>query len=176
MKIEYVGKGYELSEKFKDIAAKKLSKLNKYFSDEPVAKVSVILGKLTYKTEITIYYGGKILRAEEAADSPYDSLDRLIPRLDGQIRKNKIVLDKKLKNLVSIPYEAEEATSQKPLIVKKKTYFLKPMTDDEAISELELLDESFYIYIDEATMKVKVAYRRNDGNVGIIECIQNELN
>lgn len=171
MRIEFVGKNYEVSDKFKAMAEKKLARLDKFFAEETDAKMAITHAKHTYKTELTIFVGGKIIRAEEISDSPFDNLDRIIPKIDGQIRKHRTVISKKYKDAViypdDLPLESDEPKLQ---IVKTKTFYLRPMNDEDAVSELELLDQSFYIYLDEATMKVKVAYKRNDGNIGIIFC------
>lgn len=167
MYIEFVGKNYEVSDKFKSVAEGKITKLDKYFRDDATAKISITLIKHTYKTELTINFGGRMIRAEEISESPFDSIDKLIPKIEGQIRKHRTQLANRLHD--EIPSE-EAALPEKKQVVKSKTYYLTPMTDQDAVSELEMLDEGFYIYLDESTCKVKVAYIRSDGNVGIIDC------
>lgn len=167
MYIEFVGKNYDVSDKFKTIADSKLARLDKFFRDDATARIVITLTKHTYKTELTINFGGRILRAEEISESPFDSIDKLIPKIEGQIRKHRTQLANRLHD--DAPAEDDEKPNRKQ-VVKSKTYYLTPMSDQDAIAELEMLDEGFYIYLDESTCKVKVVYMRSDGNVGIIDC------
>ncbi|HPD02411.1 MAG TPA: ribosome-associated translation inhibitor RaiA [Clostridia bacterium] len=166
MNIEFVGKNYDVSEKLKTISAIKLAKLDKYFKDDASARIVVTLIKHLYKSELTIFFGGRILRAEESSESPFDNLDQLVPKIEGQIRKYRTKLSNNLKEVPVV----DEVRETKKVVAKTKTYNLKAMPDEAAISELDLLDQGFYIYLDDATGKVKVAYNRKDGNVGIIIC------
>lgn len=96
MKIEIFGKNYNVSDSLKAITEKKCAKLDKYFHDdaEAVAKFIVTLEGGTYTTDMTIVYRSQTYRAEAESDSPFDNIDLVIPRLLGQIRKQKDIWGK----------------------------------------------------------------------------------
>ncbi len=171
MKIELLGKNYDVSEKLKEITAQKLSKLDKYFeSDETKAKVCFKKQASTLTTEVMLDYTGKFVRATASGDNPYDTLDLILPKLEGQIRKYRTRFDKHQKNVAyrqDATFMKEEAKSG--TIVKQKKFTLKPMTVEEAIEEMELLGHSFYVFKEVKSDTVQVLYLRKDGDFGLIE-------
>ncbi len=171
MKIEFLGKNYDMSDNLKDITAQKLSKLDKYFdSDETKAKVSFKKQASTLTTEIMLDYTGKLVRATASCDNAYDTLDLILPKLEGQIRKYRTRFDKHQKNTAyrqeSMFFAQEPKTG---CVVKQKKFSLKPMTVDEAIAEMELLGHSFYVFKEVKSDTVQVLYLRKDGDLGLIE-------
>ena len=96
MKIEIFGKNYNVSDLLKAITEKKCAKLDKYFHDDEdaVAKFIVTLEGGTYTTDMTVVYRSQTYRAEASSDTPFDNIDLVIPRLLGQIRKQKDIWGK----------------------------------------------------------------------------------
>lgn len=96
MKIEIFGKNYNVSDSLKAITEKKCAKLDKYFHDDEdtVAKFIVTLEGGTYTTDMTVVYRSQTYRAEASSDTPFDNIDLVIPRLLGQIRKQKDIWGK----------------------------------------------------------------------------------
>ena len=96
MKIGIFGKDYNVSDSLKAITEKKCSKLDKYFHDDDkaVASFVVTLEGGTYTTDMTVVYRTQTYRAEASSDSPFDNIDLVIPRLLGQIRKQKDIWGK----------------------------------------------------------------------------------
>ena len=174
MKINFFSKNYSVSEKLKDVTEKKLSKLDKYFKDEEVtAKVTFKSEKNSCVTEIMLDYNGKLVRATFASDNFYDNIDVILPKLEGQIRKHRTKFDKHSKNSAyneKVEFDSSEKVEiSKAELVKTKTFKLFPMTLKEAEDEMELLGHSFYVFLDAKTHTVQVLYRRNDGDIGLIE-------
>ena len=171
MKIELLGKNYEVSDKLKEITAQKLSKLDKYFEgDNAKAKVCFKKQANTLTTEVMLDYTGKFVRATANGDNPYDTLDVVLPKLEGQIRKYRTRFDQHQKNVAyrqDASFLLEEPKTAK--VVKQKRFALKPMTVNEAMEERELLGHSFYVFKDAKTDTVKVLYLRQDGDLGLIE-------
>ena len=92
--------------------------------------------------------------------------------MEGQIRKNKTKLKKQVKKseeFFNFDYEIAQDESDDNRIVKRKSFEMKPMNEEEAILELELVGHDFYIYRDDKTNDINVLYKRKDGNYGIIE-------
>ena len=171
MKIEIVGRNYDVGEKLKDVTAKKLSKLDKYFDEESKAKVSFKKEATTLTIEVMLDYAGRLVRATASGDNFYDGLDVVLPKLEGQIRKYRTRFDKHQKNsayLAAAEY-FKEAENKQSKVVKQKKFTLKPMTVEEAIEELELLGHTFYVFLEAKSNTVQVIYKRNDGDLGLIE-------
>lgn len=171
MKIEIVGRNYEVGEKLREITAKKLSKLDKYFDQESKAKVSFKKESTTLTVEVMLDYAGRLVRATASGDNFYDGIDVVLPKLEGQIRKHRTRFDKHQKNSAYLT-QAEFFTgeAEKPSkLVKQKKFTLKPMTVEEAAEELELLGHSFFVFLEAKTNTVQVVYKRNDGDLGLIE-------
>ncbi len=171
MKIEFLGKNYEVSDKLKEITAQKLSKLDKYFDgDETKAKVCFKKQATTLTTEVMLDYTGKFVRATASGDNPYDTLDLVLPKLEGQIRKYRTRFDKHQKNMAYRQDSTFGGEAPKTgEVVKQKRFSLKPMTVDEAIQEMELLGHSFYVFKEAKSNTIQVLYLRKDGDLGLIE-------
>lgn len=173
MKFNHMGKNYKLSDSLKEVSEKKLSRLDKYFTEDVECKITYSQEKNLRKVEVTILIPGTVLRAEESTDDMYTSIDRVIDSLVSQIRKYKTKLQKRLNNGKTIRFENipeledhEEDTSK---IVKVKSFGVKPMNAEEAILQMELVGHNFYVFLDADTDLVKVVYKRKDGNYGLLE-------
>ncbi len=171
MKIEILSRNYDVSDKLKEITAQKLSKLDKYFDgDETKAKVNFKQQASTLTTEVMLDYTGKFVRATANGDNPYDTLDLILPKLEGQIRKYRTRFDQHQKN-TAFRQDAMFLTEEPKTgaLVKEKKFAMKPMTTQEAIEEMELLGHSFYVFKDAKSQTIKVLYLRKDGDLGLIE-------
>ena len=171
MEILIRGTKLEITDSMKDYVKEKLSKLDKYLVDQK-AKANVLVKVHNYlqKIEVTIPLKTLILRAEEEQQDFYAAVDLVINKLERQIRKNKDKLQKRDKNKMKefnvddvIPIEENEQ------IVKHKKIDVKPMNNEEAILQMELLGHDFYVYKDSDTNHVCVIYKRKDGGYGVIE-------
>ena len=173
MKIEILGRNYEVAERLKAITEKKLCKLDKYFADgDTKAKVTFKKEASSLTTEVMLDYAGKFVRATATGDNFYDNLDVVIPKLEGQIRKYRTRFDKHQKNVAfkdSAVFETADRDEKTPEVVKDKKFKLEPMTVNEAIEEMELLGHSFYVFKEAKSNTVQIIYKRNDGDLGLIE-------
>lgn len=170
MKYTYVGKNVVITDSLKNSVEEKLSRLGNYFNCEKEAKVVMSTQKNKHKIEVTIYIKDLIIRAEEVADDMYIAIDLIVDKLERKLRKQKTVLQKKYHK--SIRYfednECEKyAESDSNEIVKRKFISSKPMSDEEAILQLELLNHDFYMYFNLDGVPT-VVYKRKDGNYGLI--------
>jgi len=176
MRIEIIAKNYKLGEKLKDIIEKKLEKFARYFEDDATAKV--ILREINQDKdamEITVNFGGgKIMRAEVLSDNMYDNIDLVLPKLERQVRKYRTKLGKKVKESafdMDALYSYSEAPIEELAVGRVKKTDVRKMSVKEAISEMELLDHSFYVFINEANDLVNIVYRRAVGDVGLLDLI-----
>lgn len=153
----------------------KLSRLDKYFkSDDVVANVLVKVKGKDQSIEVTIPYDKYMLRGEAKREDLYSAIDLVIDKLEGQIRKTKSKLKKQVKKsdtVLNFEYELtnEEERDNGKFIVKRKSLELKPMDEEEAILQLELLGHDFFIYKDVKSREINILYKRKDGNYGVIE-------
>lgn len=174
MEIIIHGDKIKITEAMKDYLKEKLAKLEKYLenSENVRANIMVKVKNREQTVEITIPLKSFILRSEETKEDYYAAVDKTIDKLERQIRKNKTKLMSKHNknnqdfNFSEIESEEDKNTSK---IVKRKTIEVKPMNEEEAILQMELLGHEFYMYKDEETGLPAVVYKRNDGNYGIIE-------
>jgi len=174
MKMNFAGKNVEVTDALREVTMKKLSKLDKYFEKDIEGDVTFSTQRNLKTIEITINLPGTILRAEESSDDMYASIDRAVDVLERQIRKYKTRLQKKYQDNQTIRFEnvmplQEEKDDGKPKIVRRKRFNLKPMYNEEAILQMELLGHNFFVYIDAETDMVNIIYKRKDGNYGLIE-------
>lgn len=177
MEIIIHGDKIKVTEAMKSYIEEKLGRLDKYLENSENVRANVIVkvkGHLQ-TMEITIPLKSFILRSEETQEDFYAAVDKTIDKLERQIRKNKTrLMSRKAKpsydfnfDMIELPEEKEEIKESK--IVKRKTVDVKPMDEEEAILQMELLGHQFYMYKDADTNKPAVVYKRNDGNYGVIE-------
>jgi putative sigma-54 modulation protein len=174
MEIIIHGDKIKVTDAMKDYIEEKLGRLNKYLenSDEIRANVIVKVKGHLQTMEITIPLKSFILRSEETQEDFYAAVDKTIDKLERQIRKNKTkLMSRPSKPSYDFNFEMIEIEEEKEdnKIVKRKTIEVKPMDEEEAILQMELLGHQFYMYKDADTNKPAVVYKRNDGNYGVIE-------
>lgn len=167
MNITITGRKLTIKEAFKQRVEKKLSKFEKYFEDDAVAHVTVSIEKERQTVEITIKNSGMIYRAEETTKDMLISFDNAVDSLARQINKNKIKLAKRLK---AGAFDGESMESEDNYgEVRVKRFSVKPMSVDEAILQMNMLDHEFFTFISEETETVSVVYKRKGGGYGVLE-------
>lgn len=174
MRITYTARKVNLKDNFKERVEKKLSKFEKIFSESAAAVVVVSLHKNRQTVEITIRDNSMVYRAESTLPEMNDALDKVIDILGGQLRKNKTKLSKKVRvgkidELVVNYPEIEQEEELEFDIVRKKLVTVKPVTVDEAILQMNMVNHNFYMFTNADTGLVNVVYRRDDGAYGLLE-------
>ena len=175
MKIEFLAKNYEVKEKLKDIIAKKISRLEKFFADAVTIKVALKKAAALEIMELTILIDGMVLRSEVTSGNMYENIDAALAKLEKQIIKHRDKITDKSKKVSLKELERNFVREIHALdaqeVVRTKRFALSPMSVEDAIGEIELTDHSFYVFLNKATKRVSVLYRRNDGKYGLIETI-----
>ena len=173
MKCKIRGEKIKITDAIQDYIETKMSRIDKYFKSPDVESSILIKVKGKQQSiEVTIPYDKYTLRSEETRDDLYAAIDLVIDKLEGQIRKNKAKLKKQIKKgdeFFNFDYELTKEEKRGNKIVKRKSFEMKPMDEEEAILEFELLGHDFFIYKDVHTGEVNVLYKRRDGNYGVIE-------
>ena len=172
MEITIRGDKLKVTDAIRDYIEEKIGKLDKYIEGNNNIKANVLIKVKNHNqiVEITIPLKSFILRSEEAQDDLYAAIDKTVDKLERQIRKNKTrLMSKKIKNEDFIITDIEDYEDEKKDIIKRKKIEIKPMSEEEAIIQMELLNHQFYMYKDSDTNAFSVIYKRKDGNYGIIE-------
>lgn len=173
MKFNIRGSKLEVTDSIKNYIETKLGRLDKYFdnTNEITANVLIKTQGVNQKVEVTIPIKKMILRSEESQKDLYAAIDIVTDKLERQIRKNKTRMKhKNVKEHVNMfaDFEVEEE-SEDEVIVKRKIVDLKPMSEEEAILQMDLLGHEFFVFENSDTNNNSVLYKRKDGNYGIIE-------
>lgn len=169
--MKYIIRG-DNTDSIKDYIESKLDKLNKYFnSDNCTATVLTKKEGRNQKIEVTIPTDNFILRNESVNEDLYAAIDNVSDKLERQIRKNKEKINKKQNRKVieDFDYLLEDEFQGDEVIVKRKQLELKPIDEEEAIIEMEMLGHNFFVFKDVETDKICVLYKRKNGNYGVIE-------
>lgn len=173
MKMNIRGNKVKITQAIYDYIETKIGKLDKYLenSDTITANVLVRVKGKDQTVEVTIPMKKLILRAEDTHNDLYAAIDLVSDKLERQIRKNKTRMKKRVNNVVdfNIDFKVEKDEDEKGKIVKRKIIETKPMNEEEAILQMNLLGHDFFVFTNEATNEFNVLYKRKDGNYGIIE-------
>ena len=179
MKFVFTDKKVTLPNFIHKYAEKKVGKLDRFFKEDATAAITFSIEKDRNQVEVTIRSSGTIFRVSESSSDMRASIDAAVASLERQFRKNKSRLEKRLRQgafertideaevASFVPDGPEEGEYR---IVRTKTFPIKPMTQEEAILQMNLLGHSFFAFRNEdADGSFAVVYRRNDGDYGIIE-------
>ena len=173
MKYNIRGNKLEVTDAINEYIKNKLSKVEKYLDDneEVEAKALISAKGKDQKVEVTIWSGKYNIRAEETNVDLYAAIDLVIDKIEKQIRRYKDKLtSKKTKTEVAPDMEIEDYFEEDgQTIVRRKEVFLKPIDEEEAITQMELLGHTFFVFKNVDTNKINVVYKRNDGDYGVIE-------
>ncbi len=174
MELQIRGDKITVTKSIKDYVTEKMGRLDKYFdADKKItAQVIIRVKNKEQKVEVTVPTNKFTLRAEETHNDLYAAIDLVIDKLERQIRKNKTKLDTKYKNLIQLDintnFDVQDDEEEEVKIVKRKTIDTKPMDEEEAILQMDLLNHDFFVFKNVDEECVSVMYKRKDGNFGII--------
>jgi ribosomal subunit interface protein len=164
-----------LKEEQKVRIEKKLEKLEKYFHGQVDTSVVLFKRKNDEKLEITVRSGKQVFRAESAGESIDVCIDKAINKLLSQIHKFKGKLEKKYKDHDSIRFKeldklySGEKEIDEIFFEKRKSVKPQPISIEDAVMEMELVDHNFYVFTNDKTGMINVVYKRRDGGYGLIE-------
>ena len=174
MKYVIHGDKVTITESIKKYIDEKLGKIDKYFenAENIEARVVIKVRGRDQIIEVTVHTANFTIRSEEAHLDLYAAIDLVVDKLERQIKKNKTKLqNKKFKNLVkdfNFDYQSDD-DEEIAKVERRKKLEMKPMSEEEAILQIEMLGHDFFIYRDSETGNICVLYKRKDGNYGVIE-------
>lgn len=172
MKISIHGDHVKITESIKEYVEEKLGKLSKYFDNDLDVDV-IVKVRLRGKEEVievTVPTKLFTIRAEESNEDLYAAIDLVQKKLEAQIKKNKSKLASRFRDkkgfIIANP-EIEEAEEESQIVRRKEVEF-KPMDEEEAILQMELIEHDFYVFKNSKEKCTSVVYKRKDGKYGII--------
>ena len=175
MKFQYSEKKVKLPGNVHAYAEKKVMKLARYFEEDAEALVVFSVEKNRNNVELTVHGAGTWFRAHESTSDMFASIDAAVGTIEGQIRKNKTRLARRLRqdafvrSVEETSFVADEPEDDLS-IVKIKSFYFRPMNREEAVMQMNLLEHNFFAFRDEDNGGAfAVVYRRNDGGYGLIE-------
>ena len=174
MKFTFAEKKMNSSEELRAYAERKISKLDRLFRSEAEAFVTFSIERGRHRAEITIKSNGMFYRANELTNDMYASVDSGVAAIERQIRKNKTRLEKRLREGAlerdALPaFEPAEDETEEFEIVRSKRFSIKPMSPEEAILQMNLLEHEFFVFRnDEEGGAISVVYKRQSGGYGLI--------
>ena len=177
MKFQFSEKKVKLPQNVHAYAEKKVMKLARFFEEDAEALIVFSVEKGQNKAELTVHGAVTWFRAKESTSDMFASIDAAVGTIEGQIRKNKTRLARRLRqDAFSRSVEATSFAQEEPeetlSIVKTKSFYFKPMTREEAVLQMNLLEHNFFAFRDEDNGGCfAVVYRRNDGGYGLIDDI-----
>jgi putative sigma-54 modulation protein len=183
MDIGVKGRNISVTEALERYALEKVERVSKFFDDEKSvsrAEVELIHERNpsvpeSEVAEATLFINGAVLKAREASEDMYASIDRMSDKLERQVRRYRgRQIDRwhgqtkkgAVPEPVGAPADDEEIEAK---IVRTKQFQMKPMDVEEAVLQMELLDHDFFVFTSADTGDINVVYRRRDGNYGLIE-------
>ena len=176
MKFQFSEKKVKLPGNVHAYAEKKVMKLARYFEEDAVALVIFSTEKNRTYVELTVHGAGTWFRAKESTSDMFASVDAAVATIEGQIRKNKTRLARRLRQDAfqrSVQEETSFAPEEKEddfSIVRVKKFPMRPMSREEAVLQMNLLEHSFFAFRDaDNDGAFAVVYKRNDGGYGLIE-------
>jgi len=175
MIVNINAKNVRVSDHLKETIEKKVKKLGKYFSDDITVDVMLSEDGNKKKTEVTIDAQGFMFRAEDKSQEFYDGIDIVVRKLSSQMSRFKDKLQRKHKHDKVIDFDelTEDAADEIPIseinVTRSKKFELTPMTVDEAVLQMEMLQHDFFVFLNMETDSVNVVYKRDDDNYGVLE-------
>lgn len=181
MDVTIRGRNIEVTDRLRAAAEEKMGRISRHhdgweqaevkFFEEPNPRISD-----REVCEATLRGHGRIIRAKAASSDALGSLDRVVHKLEHQIEKLKSRLISRShpkRHQVDAglpePDDGEQVEGGPPRIVKTKQFDIKPMTPEEAALQMDVLGHDFYFFTNADSGAAAVVYRRNDGDVGLID-------
>jgi len=177
MQISTTFRHTEPSEALKRYAEEKLERIKKYIEEPITAQVFLTVEKIRHAADITIVAKGITIKASEETNDMYAALDAVVDKIERQLRryKERIKAHKPASEaaertvLKSIVTAESIEQSNEPVVIRSKTFSIKPMAVEEAVMQMDLLHKDFLVFTNAVNERINVIYRRRDGNYGLIE-------
>jgi putative sigma-54 modulation protein len=176
MQIEVSFKHMDQSDPLRDYATEKLEKVLKPLMEPINAQVVLHVEKYRHIAKVTVHANGIVIKGKEETNDMYSSIDLVLDKLDRQVKKyrekigrhgdREAVREFRASHSVFPEIGVEALESD---VIKRKEIILKPISVDEAIMQMELMNKNFLFFNNSQTNQLNVIYVRDDGYFGLIE-------
>jgi len=178
MIFKFTDKKVKVTDELREYAERKIGKLDRFFKTESEAFITFGTERGRYIAEVTINNNGMFYRVTDTTSDIFASVDSAVAAIERQIRKNKTRLEKRLragsldrdKDSSMTYYPGEEEQQQDFKIVRTKMFPVKPMTPEEAVLQMNLLEHAFFVFKNQDREDAfSIVYKRKQGDYGLIE-------
>jgi len=178
MKFNFTDKKVQVSDEVREYAERKIGKLDRFFKSESEAFITFATERGRYIAEVTLKNNGIFYRVADTTNDMFASLDSAVAAIERQIRKNKTRLEKRLragsfereKEPAVVHDYKDEDEHQEFKIVRTKMFPVKPMTPEEAVLQMNLLEHEFFVFKNQNREDAfSIVYKRKQGDYGLIE-------
>lgn len=177
MQITTTFRHTEPSEPLKRYAEEKLERVKKYIDEPITAQVFLTVEKIRHSADVTIVAKGITIKASEETNDMYAAIDAVVDKIERQLHRHKERIkahkpapESTERTVLKSVVEAESIEqSKEPVIIRSKTFSIKPMSVEEAVMQMDLLHKDFLVFTNAVNERINVIYRRKDGNYGLIE-------
>ncbi len=172
MNIIVNGRHLEITPALRSYAEEKIGKFGKYASGITEAIVTLGVEKYRHKAEVLLKVNGFMIQAESVTGEVYSAIDEVVEKLEKQVLKYKEKIHSYRKGEKKVLTTESAETKERGRIIKNKRFEMKPMSPEEAVDQMELLDKDFFVFSNDISGEINVVYRRKDGNYGLIEPVK----
>jgi len=177
MKFTITEKKVQITDELRSYAEKKIGKLDRFFKTESEAFITFSTERGRYIAEVTLKNNGMYYRVTETTSDMQASIDSSVAAVERQIRKHKTRLEKRLRDGVfdrdytpSVKQDVPEEDDVDFRIVRTKMFPIKPMTPEEAVLQMNLLEHTFFVFKNQDREDAfSIVYKRKQGDYGLIE-------
>jgi len=187
MKLVIQGKNIEITDAINEYVHQKIERAVSHFQNittEVDVHLSVARNpRISSKqvAEVTLYANGTVIRSEERSEDLYASIDLVADKIARQLRKYK---EKRLDQKTQVPIKVGDVVSENPVgvdligdrtpelpaeVLRMKYFAMPPMTIEEALEQLQLVDHDFYVFCNIKTNEINVIYERSHSGYGVIQ-------
>lgn len=178
MNLQITGKRVDVTDTMRDYIEKKIAKVTKNLRDVSDVVVTLHIERYRHVVDVSIHAGHITIRGEGNTTDMYTSIDAAFSRIEKQVRRYR---DRLQARRASPPEKIRDATmtvydhnaiadeEERRVVVMTEKVPVKPMSLEEAVMEMDLLNQEFLVFKNAETDSINVIYHRRDGNIGLIE-------
>jgi ribosome hibernation promoting factor len=180
VQLSVTGRHIDITDSIREYAEKRIGHVKKYFKHIINAQLVLSVEKHAQVADLTVRANGVMLHAEEKGKDLYSSIDLVVDKIDKQLKRYRDRLkshrtrhseDELNRRYTSSIIDGEdvEQSVEDPRVIRSRSFAIKPMSLDEAVLQMDLMNQTFLVFENFSSNKVNVLYRRNDGNYGLVE-------
>jgi putative sigma-54 modulation protein len=177
MQIAVMFRHMDTSEPVRAYVEEKLSRVKKYIEEPIDAQVALsVEKKIRHKVEVTIVAKGITIKGSEETNDMYAAVDNVVDKIERQLKRYKEKIkehkpltgrERQVEKSVLAAESIDEGMGE-PVIIRSRSFPVKPMSVEEAVMQMDLLNKEFLVFTDSTSEEINVVYRRRDGNYGLI--------